>query len=530
MGVFKRMYVRAFPQHAMRRAYAQLAIDRIEFSRRTMRKYEAASQSSRLSLWTATDGSANSIIKESLAILRNRSRDLVRNNQWASHAVDVISTMVVGDGISPQILHLKKDTNSAAAERSVHLWSDWADTPACDFDGERTMVGIQAAVMDSVVTDGEVFVIRHRLSPRAAKRISGLYGNRTAIPIQLQLLESDFLDHHRNEIFTNGGKIIQGIEFDPQGRRVAYHFYKSHPGETRTIPWASSRDTVRVPADRVRHIFRKDRLHQSRGVTWFTKVMITLKELDTFEDASLRKQTIASCYAAFIIDPNVDDNETQEGLDVTGKLDSGTIETLPPGKDIKFTNPPAANDYPEFTKMQLRGIAAGLGLTYEALTQDLSTVNFSSGKMGQIGMNRKVRKWRKQILVTQLLDPVFLWWQEAADLVTPGGVDMSQLWSHWTMPANDYIDPGKEISANTEAIDSGQTTLSDILRSQGKDPHTVFQERAAELKLMDELGIRPPSTVPAKQGSSSGEGGTPLPKQNEGDESDSKDSDSRSAI
>ena len=52
------------------------------------------------------------------------------------------------------------------------------------------------------------------------------------------------------------------------------------------------------------------------------------------------------------------------------------------------------------------------------------------------------------------------------------------------------IDPAKEVSANVEAINSNQTTLSEVLRSQGKDPETVFQERADELKRMDALGIR----------------------------------------
>jgi capsid protein len=49
--------------------------------------------------------------------------------------------------------------------------------------------------------------------------------------MRLQVLEPDYLDTSRNGIVgPSGGPIIDGVEFDKQGRRVAYWLFTSHPG------------------------------------------------------------------------------------------------------------------------------------------------------------------------------------------------------------------------------------------------------------------------------------------------------------
>lgn len=489
MNFIDRILIFFAPRFVMRREQARLTIDRIQSARDSFRKYEAASNKDRLSLWWTSDSSANSEIRNAQEPLRARARDLIRNNPWAAHAVEVISTYVVGEGIRPQINHYS-GKSPATVERAVDMWCDWADTPACDYDGERNLEQMQSAVIESVVTDGEVFIIRHKLNRKQMKEVASKYGIDEVVPLQLQILESDFLDTKLNEDYKDGSRIIQGIEFDPAGRRIAYHFYKSHPGDKDVLN-LNHRETVRIPADRVIPVFRRDRLHQARGVTWFTRVMIRLRDLDIFEDASLRKQQVAACFSAFITGTDADEESSEEIIELKERLDSGTIEILPPGQDVKFANPPSAGDYPEFTKMQLRAIASGLGITYESLTQDLSGTNFSSGRMGHLGMARRIRKWQRQILIGQMLDPIFVWWKEAADFASPQSMNMTKLWSQWTTPAGDLIDPSKEIPSYTEAIDTNQTTLSEVLRSQGKDPETVFQERAREINRMKELGILP---------------------------------------
>jgi capsid protein len=70
-------------------------------------------------------------------------------------------------------------------------------------------------------------------------------------------------------------------------------------------------EKVRITAEKVAHVFDKKRPGQIRGVTFLHPVMIRLRDLDIFQDASLRKQQISACFSAFIY------NSTGDTLDNT---------------------------------------------------------------------------------------------------------------------------------------------------------------------------------------------------------------------
>ncbi|MFP3624426.1 phage portal protein, partial [Burkholderia sp. SIMBA_051] len=69
--------------------------------------------------------------------------------------------------------------------------------------------------------DGEVLVRRRLRRPD-----DGL-----PVPLQLQVLEGDLLPVEKNELRPDGGEIINGVEYDGDDRRVAYHLLRRHPGE-----------------------------------------------------------------------------------------------------------------------------------------------------------------------------------------------------------------------------------------------------------------------------------------------------------
>src|SRR5690242_2748247 len=83
------------PQAAYRRLQYRKAFNVMQ------RRYEAAAGGRRTANWVATSSSANVEIHNALTFLRNRSRDLVRNNGYAKKAVNEIANNVVGTGIMP---------------------------------------------------------------------------------------------------------------------------------------------------------------------------------------------------------------------------------------------------------------------------------------------------------------------------------------------------------------------------------------------------------------------------------------------
>lgn len=450
-------------------------------NRAARRKYEGASKGKRLQRWLTPNSSANAATAQDLPLLRARSRDLRRNNPYAAKGIQVITSNTIGTGIVTQF------RDNPVFEPAIELepeWAKYAETFAIDFDGRNNIYGLQALVMDAVAESGEV-LIRRRVT-------AGL-----VYPFQYQVLEADFLDTTKNlPKDDNGNFIVQGIEFDSQGRRVAYWLYETHPGGFDTLTAGGQISSNRVPADEIQHVFRMDRPGQARGVPWTAPVIVKLKDFDDYEDAQLVRQKIAACFTAFIRDISADfltDDELEtsdedETSDLSDRLEPALIEELPKGKMIEFANPPAVQNYGEYTTGVKQGIAAGLGITYESLTGDYSNVNFSSGRMGWLEMNRNVKTWQERIIQAHMLDFIA---KDFLVMMSLKGVKRAQetTFVH-VAPAREMIDPTREVPMQIEEIRAGLTTLSDALMARGKDPQAHLAQYAKDLAALDARKIK----------------------------------------
>jgi len=205
------------------------------------------------------------------------------------------------------------------------------------------------------------------------------------IPIQLQLLEADHLDHmYSTPRSTTENYVIQGVEYAPSGKRVAYYIFPFHLAEGGVI-------RTRIPAEDVIHLFRPRRIGQVRGLPSGTSGHVRMRDLDEFEDAELLKQKVSACFAAFVQDSS--DSIVQGPANAEADLDRiepGTIETLPTGKSMVFSNPPVTNGQGEFVKTKLRSIASSYGITYESMTSDYSNVNLNVNPTRSDGFKQAV--------------------------------------------------------------------------------------------------------------------------------------------
>lgn len=447
------------------------------------RRYEGAAKGRRTEGIKAGAGSANNEISGSLFTLRNRSRDLVRNNSYAARGVQAIVANTVGKGIMTQF----RGKPTRKETQINELWKTWAMTTACDFDGRHNLMGLQRLVMRSVVEGGETIVRLRRVKRMTAVGRDGI--EREVPPVQIQILEGDFLDSSKitSQNTQTGNPIIQGIEIDKKtGKRVAYMLFDRHPGGLDFIQ--NSFRSFAVPANEIAHVFRQDRAGQVRGVPWITPGMVRLRDLDEFIDAELIRQKVASCFTAFVhdIEGVADDLSDGEKEKLGDKLEPGIIEILPPGKDIKLAVPPSKEGYKEYVTSVLHEVASGLGVTYEVLTGDLSEVNFSSARMGFLEFNRNIDTWRWQILIPQFLWPVTSWFKQGASLL---GVQSDGLQTIWTPPKREMVDPTKEVPALKDAVRSGFLTLSEAVRQGGFDPEAHFAEYQADTEMLDKLGL-----------------------------------------
>ncbi|MES2170549.1 MAG: phage portal protein [Actinomycetota bacterium] len=448
-------------------------------SRAMARHYESASVGRRTDNWhrLGTDANAAAGIM-ALPILRAQARDLVRNNPWARHGLRRLVSNIVGWGIRPK-------AKGPSADRVMQAWKDWAETTQCDSAGRLNMYGIQALAMRTVVESGEILIRRRWRLPT-----DGL-----AVPMQLQVLEPDFLDTARNGIIADGGgPIIQGIEFDQIGRRVAYWLFDRHPGSVLSFgTGASSFSPIskRVDAADVIHVYDQERAGQVRGPSWFASVDVRLHDFHEFSDATLMKAKIASCMAAFVTDIGDGGPSGMPGTDsATGQpsetFEPGMIMNLPPGRTVTVANPPSATDHQSYSTCLLREIAAGLGVTYEDMTGDYSQVNYSSGRMARLGHQQDVHHWRWNMLIPQFCAPSWLWMLQALNL---SGVQVGTTPAAWHPAPMPMLDVDKESTAYQRRVRNGQMTWPAMIRELGEDPDAMLDEIEEFNSEIDRRGI-----------------------------------------
>lgn len=458
-----------FPGTAAKRSEARVRKMHADMVFKTMeRRFEGAAGGRRNEGWRAHGSDANAEIGPALTRLRNRARDLRRNNPYAERAISGIADNVVGAGIVPRPMAKSTRSNKRLAER----WAAWGETTACDADGLENFYGLQHKIIEAVVEGGEILVRR-----RWRKASDNL-----PVPLQLQLLEADFLDEGKNG--QNGSNlIIQGIEFDGVGRRVAYWLFEDHPGASVGLVGASSK---RVPADDIIHVFLPRRPGQARGFTWLAPVMQRLRNFDEMEDAVMEQAKIAACFAAFV--SAGDASGASKRAPLIDRLEPGIIQELGQGEDVKFGSPPVFNGYSTYSWQALHAFAVGLGVPYEMVTGDLKGVNFSSGRMGWLHFARRVDVWQWRMLIPQLCERTWQWFMEAQAL-TSGGV-LESAGAEWVPPRREMVDPKSETATVKERLRSGLVTWPNALRELGiTDPDGHAAEIAKSNEMFDKLGL-----------------------------------------
>lgn len=468
---FDRVAMAVAPRWHLTRMRARLSAEIMQ------RFYEGGAGGRRTQGWRRSGTDANQAELPFRTNLRNTARDLVRNNPYAASALNTIVDHAVGWGIVAKARPTQR--------RLQAVWDEWAGTPACDADGRHDLAGLQKLVMRAVVTDGEV-LIRRRF-----RRVEDGW----AVPLQLQVLEADFLDSSKdvNQVGTSLNRIIQGVEYDAIGRRVAYWLFPEHPGSA-----LGAVTSVRVPAENVIHVYAEQRPGQVRGVSWFAPVITRFKDFDELEDATLMKQKIAACLAVITTDADGSGaplgvvSGTTDGTADTPEIDSlepGAILNIPPGRSVEVVQPPAVREYADYSQTVLRAIATGLCVPYEDLTGDYTDLPFSAARMSRLRHWGHVEDWRWRLLVPQFCDPVWGWFREVVSVTQAPPLDALGIGAEWSAPPAPMIDPVNEGLAYMRNRRAGLTTLAESLRERGYDPQQVMQEMADENKELDRLGL-----------------------------------------
>jgi len=436
--------------------------------------------------------------------VRAWSRDLVRNNSYAWGVVDTIVSSVVGCGIKAQSTYETPEGEDLEAinDQRDKVWSEWVEV--CDVNGQYTLDEMQAAIQREIVEAGEVLV-RIVRTPELSYR-----GIHRPVPLALELIEADRLAGDKDSYITplypeSENRIVRGVELDDLGRPVAYWIYKDHPLQPHTF----TRTPERIPARDILHLFRRDRIGQTRGVSWFSPVLSSIRDLGTYIDNELIASAVASCYTIAIktetplgslIDPDGGENTDSAGNRVR-YTEPGMVMELQPGEDVVGLNPGRPNSGAEpWIQLILRSIAVGTGLSYEVVARDYSQTTYSSSRTSQLEDRRRFRCWQ-QHMIRHFLQPCWDAFCDAASIQGVRGFPTSaELLAdrrrfapvEWQTPEWEWVDPTSEQSAAKDAIASFMSDYQTELGSRGRSWRAVFYQRAKEDRLRQRLGLLSP--------------------------------------
>ena len=471
------------------------------------RMYEGATISRLTNDWVTSGTSADSELWSSLRMLRNRARQLARDNDYASQALRLITANVIGQGIPFQAQvklqrgggRLDKPTNDAIED----LWKRWGCAEYCHTAGKLTFAEIQRLALRTCAESGEVFIRIVR---------SGFGGS--PVPLALEVLEPDWIDDRMTgRTAENGNEIRMGIEVDQWSRPVAYWFLPKHPGDylVSGTQQASSGRSVRVPAKDVIHLFRTDRPGQTRGVSWLASCIKRLHHLAGFEEAEVVRARAAASLMGFIQSPegelagdDVMDNERVQDFQ------PGVFRYLAPGETVNIPNMNTPDpQFEAFMRAMLRGMSAGLGISYSSISADMSQSNYSSSRLSLLEERdnwRSLQGW----MIESFHQRIFNEWLDLA--VLTGALNLPLYESkpelyrnvRWMPRGWGWVDPTKEVEAYKEAVRCGFTTLTQVIAEQGNDIDEVLLGLANEREQAQELGL----TLDIDPGKVNGNGGT----------------------
>tara|TARA_B100000579_G_scaffold297627_1_gene247665 strand:+ start:617 stop:2122 length:1506 start_codon:yes stop_codon:yes gene_type:complete len=456
------------------------------------RNYTGASTSRLFHNFLGNSTSADKEIRPALRKMRDRCRQLSRNEPIATKALQIYRTQVVGDkGLHLQVRarniprngELKGELDIVGNDIVERLWKEWVEKGICEITGRHSWIDCQQLIIEGLVRDGEVLV-------KHIRNADNKFG------YALQFLEPDFLDEEYNTTLTNGNRVVMGVELNQVNRPVAYHLHKgTHPYDDVGV----EAGRMRVLAKDLMHIYRPDRCQQTRGVPLFASVMDKIHQLNGYSEAELVSARLGASRSLYL--------KTQDGVGYAGDdfadeapiIDAGepgSITQLPAGVDIVSPSMDHPNSgFSEFHKAMLRSIATGLGLDYVTLSSNLESVSYSSIRSGTIE-SRDNYRMHQRFLIEHFAMPVFKEWLSIG--MTAGALPFpieryNKFANSAIFRARGYqwVDPAKEVKASIDALQNGFMTYSDISQQiAGRDVEETFSTLQADLEMAERYNLK----------------------------------------
>ena len=472
-----------------------------------------------MSEWRPTTTDADAATLADIQTLRNRVRDLIRNNPLANGALNTNVTSIVGTGLMLQSepdrdgLGMSEEQARTWSQTAEREWRLYTETNEIDLARRCNFMALQELCFLSGLEAGDVFLQRVWY-PRGDHPYATKW----------QPIEADRISNPNDDLDTQ--TLVAGIQRSATtGEPVRYHVRVSHPGaqalDANLYRWTSVPAYDEQGRPNMLHIMRPGRIGQTRGVPYLTPVIEPLKQLGRYTEAELAAAVVAGYLTVFIrtesgqaeIESMLPDHaaatttkEARTSDDV--KLGNAAVVGLAEGESIDTVNPQRPNaGFDPFVLAILRQIGVGLELPYEILIKHFDS-SYSASRAAMLEAWRYFltrRRWFSQVLCQPIYEAFLEEAVARGRLQAPGflsdaAIRHAYCQTRWIGPAPGQIDEEKAVSAAEKRLSLGLTTMAEeAVALTGSDWDTKLPRLRFERDRKEELGLNPEQQEPNAQ-------------------------------
>lgn len=458
---------------------------------RGARSFDAAATGRLTAGWHGASMHVDEYLRTQLRSMRARARDQAYNSEYVAKFLRLVRTNVAGPHgpiLQCRVREANGQPDSLANQAIEAAWARQCEEGNFEITGKLAFAQACKQMLTAAARDGE-YLYRLVVGPQA-----GEFG------FAIQLLDVDRLDvlYNREAASDTDTRVVMGVEMDTFRRPVAYWINTS-----RGRNGVYSHHRERIPASEIRHRFLVVDAEQTRGYPWIAAGMRRVYDLDGYREAAIVAARAGAGKMGFYQPPEGRDaEELADGKGAEHELltdaEPGHFGVLPSGWDFKEFDPTYPHEqFGEFTKACLRGIASAFGVGYHDLGNDLEGVSLSTIRMDTIAQRDEWMGLQDWFL--QDVDFIYRRWFDIALLggriTMPNGSALpaakrekflAHAWQpkRWTWP-----DPLKDMQSMAIALDRGLISPQQVAAQSGRDIEDVIDDIAAFQALLAAKGV-----------------------------------------
>lgn len=411
--------------------------------------------------------------RRSAADMRNRARQVDRDNPVARMMLTAEVDNVIADGIYPQAQTDNEAFNREAEER----FAAWLDT--ADIRGMLSGGDLQRMFWRMCRRDGDGAII---LVDRGGQS-------------KLQLAPGDLI---KDPPGKSGAKnFADGVETDDVGRPIRFHF-----------EWESERGLLRrqaVAAQDVIYLAFTDEPLRVRGASCYGTIFTLLDHLDRYIDGVSLAAWMATVFG--IVFKQANSQKQFQALGYTTndagyqqraiRVENGMVKYLAPEDEIvQVDAKQPMTQTPDFIRAMIRQIAAAFDMPLEIAARDMSQVNFASARIGLLGFYRACII-KQGTFVGRAMTRIYQWWISRERKRQELGFDgafvtpfPARFWPHMFQGRGwDYTDPVSEAQADQLQIDMGIKSPQLCAMERGRDWDSIQADIRRARETREAAGI-----------------------------------------